>query len=278
MPTRFAHALILATSLSLATTSVAQERDANTLAQELSNPATSLASLSFKFDYRIYDGALPGADAQEGFTFTFQPVLPFELDDGDKVIFRPAFSFPVDEPFFDASRGAFDDSGGIGDFGFDLAYAPKTDGKFSYGLGVLGGLPTGTNRRLRSGNWTLGPEFFGAYVDTWGIVGGLASHSWKVAGHGADVSLSSLQYFLFFSLGDGWQVGAGPTITYDWNGQPGDRWNVPVGLGVSKTTKLFGMPIKFNTELDYSIIRQDTFGAEWLVKFSITPVIANPFD
>ncbi|MEM9058913.1 MAG: hypothetical protein AAGD13_00495 [Pseudomonadota bacterium] len=278
MTSRTFSMLALAASLALAAAPAAAEQDANALANELSNPATSLASLGLKIEHRRYDGNLPGAEDQNGFTFTFQPVLPFILDSGDKIIFRPAFAFPINEPFFDGTTGAFDSGGGLGDIGFDLAYAPKTDGKFSYGIGAVGGIPAGTNSDLRSGNWTLGPEFFGAYIDDWGIIGGLATHSWKIAGHGNDTNLSSLQYFLFFNVGDGWQVGAGPTITYDWNGATGDRWNVPVGLGISKTTRLFGLPIKFNAEVDYSVVRQDTFGPEWLLKFNVTPVIANPFQ
>lgn len=222
---------VLAGLLAMSTTQAGAEQDASAVAKELSNPATSLASLGFKVDTRVYDGNLSGSDGETGFTFTFQPVLPFVLESGDKIIFRPAFVFPVDEPFFESAGGQFDSGGGMGDIGFDLAYVPKTEGKVAYGFGAVGGIPTGTNSNLRSGNWALGPEFFGAYIDDWGVAGALATHSWKLAGHGGDTNLSSLQYFLFFSLGDGWQIGAGPTITYDWNAQSGDRWNVPVGLG-----------------------------------------------
>jgi hypothetical protein len=48
-------------------------------------------------------------------------------------------------------------------------------------------------------------------------------------------------------------------------------------MGVSKTTTLFGRPLKLNVEIDYSVVRPDVFGAEWLLKFSFTPVIKNPF-
>jgi hypothetical protein len=48
-------------------------------------------------------------------------------------------------------------------------------------------------------------------------------------------------------------------------------------LGVSKTTTLSGRPLKLNVEIDYSVVRPDIFGAEWLLKFSFTPVIKNPF-
>jgi hypothetical protein len=253
-------------------------QDSDAVARELSNPATSLASLGNKFEWRRYDGDLPDAKDQDGFRYVFQPVLPFQRQNGDKIIFRPAFNVPIDEPFFDAGNGSFDNGGGFGDIGFDLVYAPKAEGKFVYGVGAVGGLPTGTNDDLRSDNWTLGPEFFGAYIDDWGLVGGLLTHSWKVAGDGPPTSLTSLQYFYFLSLGEGWQVGAGPTATYDWEASSGDHWIIPVGMGIAKTTTVLGLPVKFNVEVDYSVVRQDTFGPEWLIKFNITPVIKNPFN
>ena len=122
-----------------------QEGDADALARELSNPATSLSSLANKFEIRTYDGDLPGAEDETGYRYIFQPVLPFVLPNHDKIIFRPAFNVPISEPFFDASASRFDTSGGFGDIGFDLAYTPKLDGGFALGVGMVGGVPTGTN-------------------------------------------------------------------------------------------------------------------------------------
>ena len=58
----------------------------------------------------------------------------------------------------------------------------------------------------------------------------------------------------------------------------GNEWDIPVGIGVAKTTTIAGLPVKFNAEVDYSVVRPDSFGTEWLFKFSVTPVIKNPFD
>jgi hypothetical protein len=250
---------------------------ADDVAREMSNPASSLASLGNKLEIRAYDGDLPGAGDEVGVSYIFQPVLPFPRDNGDQIIFRPAFSFPIDEPFFDTGKGDFRSGGGFGDIGFDLIYAPKLDGKLVLGGGIVGGLPTGTNDNLSSENWIVGPEIFAAYIDTWGVLGTLATHSTKFAGSGPKTNVTALQYFYFASVGGGWQLGAGPTITYNWEVNSGNHWNVPVGMGVSKTIKMFGLPVKLNVEVDYSVVRPDVFGTEWLLKFSFTPVITNPF-
>ena len=63
---------------------------ADELAAELSNPNSSVASLTFKNQFRWYDGDLPDAGNQSNYTLLFQPILPFVLDSGDKVIWRPA--------------------------------------------------------------------------------------------------------------------------------------------------------------------------------------------
>ena len=77
-------------------------------------------------------------------------------------------------------------------------------------------------------------------TEDWGVWGFFPFHNEKVGGSGADVSITSLQYFLFYGLGDGWQIGTGPTITYDWEADSDDAWTVPFGVQVAKTTVVSG--------------------------------------
>lgn len=73
---------------SLAPTSVAlgqdEESSADEAARELANPNTALASLTFKNQFRFFEGDLPNAGDQWSYTMLFQPVLPFPLNNGDK--------------------------------------------------------------------------------------------------------------------------------------------------------------------------------------------------
>jgi len=52
---------------------------------------------------------------------------------------------------------------------------------------------------------------------------------------------------------------------------------VPVGIGVAKTTKIGEQPWKFQAQVQYYVEQPDAFGPEWLLKFTFTPVIKNPF-
>ena len=60
-------------------------------------------------------------------------------------------------------------------------------------------------------------------------------------------------------------------------GGTGNRYTVPVGLGLTKTIRWGKMPIKLRLETHYSVIRPDDFGNEWVIRFQFTPVIPNPF-
>jgi hypothetical protein len=67
-----------------------RKASADAIAKELANPAGSLASLSNNFEYWDYKGDLPGADDQDGWSYSFQPVLPFPVGNkGRRIIFRP---------------------------------------------------------------------------------------------------------------------------------------------------------------------------------------------
>ena len=76
----------------------AAKPSADEIAKELANPNTPLASLTFKLQHRSFTGDLPDADDQDGTTLLFQPTFPFNLDNGDKVIFRPAIPYQFDQP------------------------------------------------------------------------------------------------------------------------------------------------------------------------------------
>ncbi len=118
-------------------------------AKELANPNTAYASLNLKLQYN-------GGYENRGnnFTTVFQPTLPFLLDGGDKIIFRPAVSY-VDNDF------PFNDDSGVSDISFDLAYAPKTQPGTIAAFGVIASLPTGSDN-FSSEQFAIGQSFLSA--------------------------------------------------------------------------------------------------------------------
>lgn len=259
-------------------------KSSDEVAKELSNPAGSLASLFFNLEYTEYTGDLPGADDQDKWELTFQPVLPFPVGGkGRKIIFRPLVPLPFDQPLFNPENGKFEDASvNLGDITFDLVYAgtdmkDKHDG-ILWGVGVGGTLPTATDDDLGGDQWRLGPEIFLGMIRHWGLVGNLISNQWDLGGSN-DESYSTLtaQYFYAFSLGNGWQIASSPVISYDWEADSEDAWTVPIGVGLAKTTRIGNTPWKFQLQVEKFVLQADTFGPDWLVKVSVTPVVENIF-
>ena len=89
----------------------------------------------------------------------------------------------------------------------------------------------------------------------------------------SDASYMNLLYFLSVNLPNAWQFGFNPTINYDARAISGNRWNVPVGLMVAKTTLLGKLPVKFNFGLEYSVVSQDVYGDRAKLVLEVIPVI-----
>ena len=259
-------------------------KSSDEVAKELSNPAGALSSLFTSLEYTTYKGDLPDADDQDSWTFTFQPVLPFPVGDkGRRIIFRPLVPVPFNQPVFDLDQGDFDSADvNLGDISFDLVYA-GTDMKnkhegFLWGIGTAGTLPTATDDDLGGDQWRLGPEVFGGVIRKWGTLGAVVNHQWNVAGSNDDYhSVTAGQYFYAIGLGNGWQIASGPNFHYDWQADSDQAWTLPVGIGIAKTAKIDTTPTKFQLQLQYFVEQPDAFGPEWLLKFSVTPVVRNVF-
>jgi hypothetical protein len=258
------------------------------IARQLRNPVTTLASLSNVFEFQTFKGDLPGADSQTSLTYSFQPSIPYPLKNGKLLFFRPLIPLLLDEPVFNPARNDFDSKGvELGDIAFDLAYGGTEDmaydnvegeiGFFSL-FGLFGSLPTATDDAVGSQQWRLGPEVALGVIKKWGVAGFLATQSWDVAGsNDEDFSTTTIEYFYAYELGGGWQIAAAPVIEADWEADSANTWSVPIGIGIAKTTKFGSTPWDFALEAHYYVEQPDSFGPEFLLVFTITPVITNPF-
>lgn len=257
-------------------------KSADELAKELNNPNNDIAKLTFKNQYRWYKGDLPGADSQDNYSLLFQPVFPFSLgqkDDHKNVLFiRPAVPLIFDQPVGKVKGGRFkwDDASGMGDIGFDLAFAQTYKSGLLWAAGMVGTLPTATDDDLKGKQWRLGPEALLGYIQKWGLLAVFPSHQWDVAGwsEGKDYNFSTtqIQTFAMFTPGGGWSVGTQPIMDYDWENED---WTVPLNLFISKTFLFGKLPIKFDLDINYYVEQPDDFGPEWMIGFNVTPIVPN---
>lgn len=269
------------TQVAAASANTQTESDADKIARELANPNTPLASLTFRNQYRWYTGKLPGADQQSNFTLFFQPVLPFQLKNGNRIIVRPGISLIADKPVYTGidtgptpkALDGFDSKSGLADIGLDVLYGVTTDAGVIYGWGVFLSMPTASSDELGSDRWTIGPDFMLGKVTKKTVVFGLLSHQVDFAGSGdKDISLTTITLSGIYLPSGGWNVGTSPIINYDWESED---WTIPLNFAVGKTVMLKDRPWKLQAEVNYYVQQADVFGPEWMVALNITPVVKN---
>jgi len=258
-------------------------KSADEVARELANPNNSLASLTFKNQFRWYAGDLPGANDQSNYTLLFQPVFPFPLkptESGGKanLFVRPAIPLLVNQPVPGVRNGQFGFDGvtSLGDIGFDIGYGVTEKTGLLWAFGMVGTLPTATRSEVAGKQLRLGPEALFAKFEKWGLYGLFPSHQWNVsnATQWSDkyYSTSQLQLFLKFLPGDGWAVGSTPIMNYDWTT---NKWLIPLNLTISRTVKAGNTPVKLEVEFNYYVQRPDAFAPMWMIGLNITPVVHN---
>ena len=262
---------------------MAEEKSADEVARELANPNNSLASLTFKNQYRWYTGDLPDADDQGNYTLLFQPVFPFKLEPrasgaNATLFIRPAFPLVFDQPVPEVKYGEINFKGvtALGDIGFDIGYGVTEKTGLLWAVGMVGTLPAATDSDIAGKQWRLGPELLLAKFEKWGLYGIFPSHQWNVAGwDDTTYNTSQIQLFLNFLPGGGWTVGTTPIMNYDWEAED---WTLPLNLTVSKTVMFGKMPVKLQAEANYYVEQPDAFGPEWMIGFNITPVVPNVIE
>ena len=259
--------------------SPSDQRSLGEVSQELTNPVSNVWSMFTEFDSYFLDGDLNKGGSELGGRMIFQPVLPFPLygqgRDQWKLITRPTipviFSQPVPKGFDN-----FTHLGGLGDIQLPMLVSPPT-GNLLLGLGPTFLLPTATQTEFGRHQWGVGPTLVAGYKTKDWIAFVFPQYTWGIGGWNGkerpDASNLSMIYTFAYNLPDAWQIGFNPTINYDARATSGNRWNVPVGLFVAKTTKIGKLPVKVLLGIDYSVVSQDAFGQRAQIKLTIIPVI-----
>jgi len=275
------------------------QQSASRIAIELLNPVTSLRSVAFDFEAQTFRGSLPGADEQDTGRLLITTSWPIKLDNGKNLLLRATIPIIRQQPYWsppdkrgdygefllrqistiDETSGDFyDGHAHFGDAEVDIGYGGVGDAGGIKMLGISMVFPTSDDESVSRNQALLGPEIALGRVTDWGIYGLRAKHLISIIGEGHqrvdyDTSETRLELFFGYSLGNGWLIESNPEILYDWEGIDDNRWNIPVGAGISKTSWFGSVPIKFAAELQHFVVSTDRLGPDWLLRFSIVPVI-----
>ncbi len=249
--------------------------------RQLNNPLTTLWSLTFQNNTSLKTG-----DAVDGSEYSnnlfFQPFLPFAVGSRKQAMLtlRPVFPL-VTNPTFDSTdtRNSSGHDTGLGDIQLLTLAGPNNSKGLVWGAGATFIFPTATEDTLGQGKYQAGPAVMLFYMgEPW--VGGFIAQHWNSFDGDSDrddARKTDFQYVIRRSLKNATSVGMGPTISYDWEADSDNALTVPIGLGVTKTTRWGKTPIKLRAEIHYSLIKPDDYGTDWNFRLQITPVIKNPF-
>jgi hypothetical protein len=236
--------------------------DATALAKQTQNPVGDLVSVPLQFNF-FTAGDL---EDRTSFTLNVQPVIPFGLTSKVNAIARAIF--PVSSvPGVNAGTRFT----GTGDIQVQLFLTPKQPGKIIWGIGPMFSLPTATAFPLTTGSWATGPAAVLVGMPGPFVVGALVTQVWTFADDDTDPEVNQflVQPFLNYNFGKGWALSVAPSITANWDANPGQRWTVPLGVGLSRTTIFNGRPMNTGVQYYYNIERPDGAGASQ-IRFTLS--------
>ena len=231
--------LFILTGMSAPVALVAAHSQAE-LAKQALNPVAALYSLPVQYNWNQKMGA--SGDGIRSVT-NIQPVLPFSLNDDWNLISRTIL------PIIDQHglvSGGLADKGGVGDTTQSVFFSPKKPGKngWVWGAGPVLLMPTGSDKRLSSEQWGLGPTVVALKQANGWTRGVLANHLWSLdhspANDKARVNLTYLQPFLSYTTASYTSFGINTESTYDWQAR---EWDVPINLFVTQLFKVGRQPM-----------------------------------
>jgi hypothetical protein len=244
------------------------EESASELNRKLTNPVSSIWSISNQFNnFELNNG-------QWNNNWNFQPVMPVSLTKDWNLITRPVMPFYNIVPH-ETAPNQFARDAGLGDLTLLELLSPSNSGNWVLGAGPTAIFPTATSHFTGQGKWQLGPSVVVGYLTKEFFIGVFPQQWWSIGGeHGRlDTNQMNLQPIATIFFGQGWSFGYSGNILADWTAPSEDVWTVPIGLGLGKVVKLGRLPVKIQLALQYMPVHPRISGQEWNVQLQVTPVI-----
>ena len=233
------------------------------LAQEVTNPISSVTMVPFQFDYLTDIGP---EDEGESFTINIQPLVTFSLSEEWNLISRTVIPLVT-------QKDVLPDSGtdtGLGDTlqSFFLSPEKPTENGWLWGVGPVALLPTGTDSNLTTDKFGLGPTAVALKVEGPWTYGLLTNHIWSVAGDSdrEHVNLSFAQPFIDYATDDGIVFEITSESEYNWRT---DEWSIPIVASVNKLIELGGQAMYVGVGPRYWIESTDSDPEGWGVNLQV---------
>ena len=271
-------------AITWAVPAVAQEAQAATdaaaeMARKLQDPLANIVAVMTDNDILFRTGEL---DDEVSYQFQIQPVKAFDFGEaGFNFIARgvipvigaaPAADLPpIGEPLPPGDSTTW----GLGDIATQFFFSPKTTSAWKFGVGPQFTWKSRTDSKLGGPGWGAGPV--GVIVGGFGANTSLAVITGNTWAFDGSFNTFLLQPMLFYNIEavPGMAIGYNAAITADWKASSDNRWNVPLGLVISKT---FNVAVGYGIDLSigpyWNVVRPDG-GADAFLKFGITLLLPS---
>ena len=255
---------LITLSLLLAGTNAAlAQSDAASLAKAAQNPVADMISLPFQWNWNFDVGPLE-KDQQ---VVNIQPVMPFTLNEKWNLITRTIVPVISQPPFStDQSR-----KNGIGDINFSAFLSPRDPGPggWIWGVGPALIMDTATSDNLGQGAWSLGPSAVFLKIGKEWVTGALINNVWSVSESNgrSPVNQMLIQPFINYNFPTkpGRYLTFSPVITANWKADSGQKWTIPLGLGIGQIMKFGKQPVNLQLAAFYNVERPDN-AAKWSIR------------
>jgi len=246
--------------------------------KKLSNPVSDFWSISFQQNNYVLDMGT-GRSERWNSNLNFQPVMPVALTSDWNLITRPVITLFNSVPHPDPHNPPnMERTTGFGDTVLMEMFSPspKLAGNWLLGLGPTFIFPTASSDWTGQGKWQAGPAALVGYLSKKWILGAFVQNwtSFGGSGNRADTNQMNLQPIAAYFLPGGWAIGYSGNVLANWKAdKAGDTWTVPLGLTINKVFKFGKLPVKIALAGQYMVHHPDTFGQQWNMQLSVTPVI-----
>lgn len=237
---------------------------AEALARKLTNPIASLISVPFQYNY---DQNIGPVDDGTKSLLNIQPVIPVKISDDWNMISRTIIPVISQK---DVYPGAGTQSG-IGDTVQSLFFSPEalTSNGWTWGVGPVFLLPTGSDDALTADAWGLGPTGIALKQSGPWTLGGLANHIWSVdeGDERRKINATFLQPFMSYTTPKAISYTVNSESTYNWESE---EWSVPVNFIAAKMTRIGNQMVSLGVGARYYAESTDNGPEGWGVRLMVT--------
>lgn len=250
------------------------EDPAAAMARALQDPLASVKMLATDNTIAFNSGL---EESDVNYNFQFQPVYSIPTSEESRFNYVARAVIPivglepavVEPPLGPAPTPRDSSTWGLSDTTLQFFISPKSKGAWKWGIGPQVSLRTHTNERAAGPGWGAGVA--GILVGGVGPVS-IATIALYHAGTEDDFESFAVQPMLFYNFESvpGLVVGYNNMITYNVKARSGNKWNVPLGVTISRT---FAFESGDGLDLGigyYYVVERPNAAPDSQIKFAIT--------